>query len=97
MIGRLLFNNELENLNKQPLLGRFSSTVEIINTFMHCDRRYERQSVAVEPVCVVSLKYGKCDTATRSCATEWSLRVTATQLLKKKATWVQLCIQLVFV
>ena len=54
---------------------------------MHCDRcvrRYERQSVAVEAVCVVSLNYGHCDTATRNCATEWSLRVTATQLLKKR-------------
>ena len=54
---------------------------------MHCDhcvRRYERESVAVEAVCVVSLNYGHCDTATRNCATEWSLRVTATQLLKKR-------------
>ena len=54
---------------------------------MHCDhcvRRYERESVAVEVVCVVSLNYGECDTATRNCATEWSLRVTATQLLKKR-------------
>ena len=53
---------------------------------MHCDhcvRRYERESVAVEAVCVVSLYYGHCDTATRNCATEWSLRVTATQPLKK--------------
>ena len=53
---------------------------------MHCDHcvyRYERESAAVEVVCVVSLNYGHCDTATRSCATEWSLRVTATQLLKK--------------
>ena len=66
---------------------RFPSTVEIINAFMHCDhcvRRYERESVAVEAVCVVSLNYGHCDTATRNCATEWSLRVTATQLLKKR-------------
>ena len=57
---------------------------------MHCDhcvRRYERESVAVEAVYVVSLNYGERDTATRNCATEWSLRVTATQLLKKKATW----------
>ena len=57
---------------------------------MHCDhcvRRYERESVTVEAVYVVSLNYGECDTATRNCATEWSLRVTATQLLKKKATW----------
>ena len=90
MIGRLLLvfhNNELGNLDKQPLLGRFSSTVEIINAFMHCDqcvRRYEREFVAVEAVCVVSLNYGHCDTATRNCATEWSLRVTATQLLKKR-------------
>ena len=54
---------------------------------MHCDhcvRRYERESVAVEAVCVVSLNYSECDTATRNCATEWSLRVTATQLLKKR-------------
>ena len=54
---------------------------------MHCDhcvRRYERGSVAVEAVCVVSLNYGHCDTATRNCATEWSLRITATQLLKKR-------------
>ena len=51
---------------------------------MHCDRRYERESVAVEAVCVVSLNYGEYDTATRNCATEWSLRVTATQLLKKR-------------
>ena len=54
---------------------------------MHCDhcvRRYERESVAVEAVCIVSLNYGHCDTATRNCATEWSLRVTATQLLKKR-------------
>ena len=53
---------------------------------MHCDhcvRRCERESVAVEAVCVVSLNYGECDTATRNFATEWSLRVTATQLLKK--------------
>ena len=28
MIGRLLFNNELENLDKQLWLDRFSSTVE---------------------------------------------------------------------
>ena len=49
----------------------------------HCVRRYERESVAVEAVCVVSLNYGECDAATRNCATEWSLRVTATQLLKK--------------
>ena len=66
---------------------RFPSTVEIINAFMHCDhcvRRYERESVAVEAVCVVSLNYGECDTATRNCATEWSLRVTAMQLLKKR-------------
>ena len=41
-------------------------------------------SVAVEAVCVVSLNYAECDTATRNCATEWSLRVTATQLLKKR-------------
>ena len=50
---------------------------------MHCDhcfRRYERESVAVEAVCVVSLNYGHCDTATRNCATEWSLRV----VVKKK-------------
>ena len=54
---------------------------------MHCDhcvRRYERESVAVEAVCVVSLNYGECDTATRNCATKWSLRVTVTQLLKKR-------------
>ena len=53
---------------------------------MHCDhcvRRYVRESVAVEAVCIVSLNYGHCDTATRNCVTEWSLRVTATQLLKK--------------
>ena len=53
---------------------------------MHCDHcvhRYERESVTVEAICVVSLNYGECDTATRNCATEWSLRVTATQLLKK--------------
>ena len=53
---------------------------------MHCDhcvRRYERESVAVEAVYVVSLNYDHCDAATRKCATEWSLRVTATQLLKK--------------
>ena len=50
----------------------------------HCVRRYERESVAVEAVCVVSLNYGECDTATRNCVTEWSLRVTATQLLKKR-------------
>ena len=87
MIGRLLLvfhNNELENLDKQLLLSRASSTVEIINAFMHCDhclRRYEHESVAV---CVVSLNYGECDTATRNCATEWSLSVTATQLLKKR-------------
>ena len=49
----------------------------------HCVRRYERASVAVEAVCVVSLNYGHYDTATRNCATKWSLRVTATQLLKK--------------
>ena len=90
MIGRLLLvfhNNELENLDKQLLLPRFSSTVEIINAFMHCDhcvRRYERESVAVEAVYVVSLNYGHCDTAKRNCATEWSLRVTATHLLKKR-------------
>ena len=84
MIGRLLLvfhNNELGNLDKQLLFTGFSSTVEIINALMHCDhcvRRYERQSVAVEAVCVVSLNYGECDTATRNCATEWSLRVTAT-------------------
>ena len=89
MIGRLLLvfhNNELENLDKQLLLPRFSSTVEIINAFMHCDhciRRYERESVAVEAVCIVSRNCGHCDTATRNCATEWSLRVTAMQLLKK--------------
>ena len=54
---------------------------------MHCDhcvRRYESESVAVEVVCVVSLNYGECDTAARNCATEWSLRVTTTQLLKKR-------------
>ena len=54
---------------------------------MHCDhcvRRYEHESVAVEAVCVVNLNCGHCDTATRNCATEWSLRVTATQLLKKR-------------
>ena len=65
---------------------RFSSTVEIISTFMHCGdcvHRYERESVTVEAICVVSLNYGECDTATRNCATEWSLRVTVTQLLKK--------------
>ena len=65
---------------------RFSSTVEIINAFMHCDdcvRRYECESVAVEAVCIVSLNYDHCDTATRNCATEWALCVTATQLLKK--------------
>ena len=50
----------------------------------HCVRRYERESVAVEAVCVISVNYGHCDTATRNCATEWSLRVTATQLLKKR-------------
>ena len=53
---------------------------------MHCDHcvgRYEREFVAVEAVCVVSLNYGECDTATCNCATEWSLRVIATQLLKK--------------
>ena len=50
----------------------------------HCVRRYERESVAVEAVCAVSLNYDHCDTATRNCATEWSLRVTATQLLKKR-------------
>ena len=53
---------------------------------MHCDhcvRRYERESVAVEAACVASLNYDECDTAMRNCATEWSLRVTATQLLKK--------------
>ena len=53
---------------------------------MHCDhcvRKYKRESVAVEAVCVVGLDYGHCDTATRNCATEQSLRVTATQLLKK--------------
>ena len=58
---------------------------------MHCDhcmRRYERESVAVEAVCVVSPNYGECDTATRNSPIEWSLRVTATQLLKKKAIWV---------
>ena len=85
-IGRLLLvfhNNESENLDKQLLLGRFSSTIEIINTFMHCVRRYERESIAVEAVCIVSLNYGHCDTAMRNCATEWSLRVTATQLSKK--------------
>ena len=66
---------------------RFSSTVEIINAFMHCNhcvRRYERESVVVEAVCIVSLNYGECDTATRNCVTEWSLRVTATQLLKER-------------
>ena len=31
----------------------------------------------------MGLNYGHCDTATRNGATEWSLRVTATQLLKK--------------
>ena len=72
MIGRLLFNNELENLDKQLLLPRASSTVEIINAFMQCDhcvRRYERESIAVEAVCVVSLNYGECDTATRRMVT----------------------------
>ena len=48
MIGRLLFNNELDNLDKQLWLPRFSSSVEIINAFMHCLRR----SV------VVSVNYG---------------------------------------
>ena len=55
---------------------------------MHCDhcvRRYERESVAVAVVCIVSLNCGHYDTATRNCATEWLLRVTATQLLKKGA------------
>ena len=72
MIGRLLLvfhNNELENLDKQLLLHRVSSTVEIINAFMHCDhciRRYEPESVAKEAVSVVSLYYGECDTATRN-------------------------------
>ena len=54
---------------------------------MHCDhcvRRYGRESVAVEAVCVISVNYGHYDTATRNCATEWSLRVTATQLLQKR-------------
>ena len=50
----------------------------------HCVRRYERESIAVEAVCIVSLNYGECDTATPNFATEWSLRVTATQLLKKR-------------
>ena len=72
MIGRLLLvfqNNELENLDKQLLLPRASSTVEIINAFIHydhCVRRYERESVAV---CVVSVNYGECDTATRRMVT----------------------------
>ena len=54
---------------------------------MHCDhcvRKYEPESVAKEAVSVVSLYYGECDTATRNSPTEWSLRVTATQLLKKR-------------
>ena len=54
---------------------------------MHCDhcvRKYERESVAVEAACIASLNYGECDTAMRNCATEWSLRVTATPLLKKR-------------
>ena len=89
MIGRLLFNNELENLDKQILLPRFSSTVEIINTFMRCVHRYERESVTVEAIFVVSLNYGHCDTATRNSPTKWALRVTVTQLLKKGAMgWV---------
>ena len=61
---------------------------QIINAFMqcdHCQRKNERQSVAV---CVVTLNYGECDTATRHSPTEWSLRVNAMHLFKKKATWV---------
>ena len=64
------------------LLGRASNQLqERINAFMHCghcQRRYERQFVAVEAVCLVTLNYGHCDTATRNSPTEWPLRVTAT-------------------
>ena len=87
MIGRLLSNNELENLDKQLCLDEVFINCRDNQCFyaprpLH--RRYVRESVAVEAVCVVNLNYGECDTATRNCATEWSLRVTATQLLKRK-------------
>ena len=42
------------------------------------------QSLAVEAVCIVTLNYGECDTATPTSPTEWALRVTATHLLKKR-------------
>ena len=49
----------------------------------HCVHGYERESVTVEAICVVSLNCGECDTATRNSPTEWALRVNVTQLLKK--------------
>ena len=54
---------------------------------MHCDHcvhRYERESVTVEAICVVSLNYGHCDTARRNFPTEWALRVTLTHTLKNE-------------
>ena len=49
----------------------------------HCQRRYERQSVAVEAVCVVSLNYGECDTPTRRMVTARNCDAA----VKEKATW----------
>ena len=57
--------NELGSLDKQLCLD------EIINAFMHCQRRYERQFIAV---CVVSLNYGECDAAVKKKVT-WDITI----------------------
>ena len=65
-------NNEFDNLDQQRAYNQLQ---ERINAFMHCQRRYQRQSVTV---CVVTLNYGECDTPTRNCDAP----------VKEKATWV---------
>ena len=65
-------NNEFDNLDQQ---WAYNQLQERINAFMNCQRRYQRQSVAVW---VVTLNYDECDTPTRNCDAP----------VKEKATWV---------
>ena len=65
IIGRLLFNNEFDNLDQQPT---WESTARDNQCFYALPRRYERQSVA---------SFSTMVTATRNSPTEWPLRRTS--------------------
>ena len=69
MIGRLLLgfhNNELDNLDKQLFLGRFSSIGRDNQCFYALRPLPEEIRTSIQAVCVISLNYGECDTATRN-------------------------------